>query len=403
MTDENGMIGETLSTEDEGFDLSLPEGPESVEDSARAVLAEMGELAAADEAEPEPEAKPTIEPSEAARILAQSKKPKPGKGERVTAKAQKRELSVAPKEGELPAASEKVEPPARMGVKDREWFMQQPPEAQRALKSAFDNLDGHYTKQFQVLQRQKARHTEIESVLEQYRPAWHQQGMSEAQAIRELASTGAAMRTDPVGTIQRLMQVTGVTVDHLAGYQPAAHRQAQPAHQPQQQFLTRDDLTRIMAEENQRSQMSSQVQASTQDMERLRNELDPTGTRYFYPELWDTNQPGQWNAGYLARVQPLVEDVRKTQPGLSYGEAVRRAIHTLRLLNGEQTNTNGSLSPANPRLPNREQELAAARHASSSVRSRGNGLIPAVTQATGKESYEESARAVLAQFQNSQH
>lgn len=402
MTDENGMIGETLSTEDEGLDLSLPEGPESVEDSARAVLAEMGDLAPEDDTKDEAEAKPTIDPSEAARILAQSKKPKRGKGEQVIAKEKRKELTVAPS-GQVAEATEKVEPPARMSVKDREWFLAQPPEMQRSVRAAFDNLEGHYTKRLQDVARHENRYKELDSVIADYKHDWHQQGMSEAAAIRELAATGKAMRTDPVGTIQRLMQVTGVTVDHLVGYQPGAQQQRYPAQQPQQQLLTREDVDRILEERAQKDRYSSEVHAATHDYERVRNELDASGTRYLYPELWDTNQPGQWNAQYLARVQPLVEAARKAQPGLGFGEALRRGIQTLRVLEGHQATPTGSPSPASPRLPNREQELAAARHASSSVRSRGNGLIPAVTQATGKESYEESARAVLAQFQNSQH
>lgn len=409
MTDENMMTSETLSTEGGDFETGAIQ-TESVEDSARAVIEELGGISVdGDEpTEPEGEEKHTIAPSEAARILARSKGgAKKGKGEQAKAKAEKRELSISPKE-QPGANQEKVEPPQRLSVADKEWFLKQPIEAQRGLRQAYDNLEGHFTKRLQDVQREAEEVREVRDVIKQYRSIWHGRGISEGQAIRELAATGEAIRTKPDETIANLVKVTGVPLERIAqllGGQAPHQGQAQYQQPAQpQSLLTRDDVLRILQEREHQSSFQTETQRATQEYEQVRNELTPDG-RYLYPELWDPNAHGYWSAAYLARVQPLVESLQKTHPGLAHGEKLKRAIHTLRMLDGHQVppaqTTNGSPSLQSSRLPNREQEIATARNAAVSVRSRGNGLIPAVTQADKPESVEESARATLAAFRSS--
>lgn len=409
MTDDTMTMTEDLSNDSEGE--GEPIGAESVEDSARAVLEELGGSVETDDdiqgSEGAAGEKPAINASEAASILARSKRK--GKGEQVAEKVGRREVKLAqpnPKPEAAAGQPEEVELPQRLSPDDRLWLKKQPVEAQKMYVRAINNLEGAYTKKHQDLARVQSRYEHLDRNLEPYVHEWAEQGLTKEAAILQLAAANRAIRQDPVAALDRLMQQTGVTPEHVharrTGAAPQQH--AQQSVQPSQ-GLTVADLDRILQEREQQTQQAADVQSATTDYERVRVELGPNGS-YLYPELWDANNPQQayWNAAFLQRVQPLVIEARKTHPGISWGEALKRAVNTLRVLGGQQPApmTSGSPSPVTPRLTS-EQQATNVRNASVSVRSRGNGVIPSTAVATQRESYEDSARAVLAMFTNNSH
>lgn len=396
MTLENETNLEDLSADENEFGQ---EAGESLDDSIREAFAEHG-TEIQDEAETETDGqlpgdqgsqpdKPTVDASEAARILANSKK-KGKAGRRQTLEAKDLDLGQGKKEVTgAPAAPVKFDPPARFPVEKKEWFNKQPPEAQEEIVKGWNDIEARTTKVWQDLQRESAQVAAIKEVAQHYRTQWHQHGLTEAQAIAQLAATNERLVNPAtrLTTFDRLARDLGITpqewFDYQNGGQGGQTQQHQPAQQQNtaQQVLTRDHVLSILNEHSQTSQQQQLIYNAQAEVEAVKNAAGADG-RYLYPEL---HRPE-----YISRVKPLVEDLRKTQPGISWSEATKRAVHTLRALDGNPSSPSPGTSP---RLPS--SELANIKAASVSVRGRG-ASIPSITKAKPGETIEESTRAVLA-------
>lgn len=364
---------------------------ESAEESARAILDELGAFSdeEADKSVSGSEGQEAEEPakvdaSEAARILANSKRGNKGKKRQVVEAKELDAANAALVEGSTPA---RIEPPARFPVEKKEWFNRQPREVQEEVTKGWGEIESHTTKMWQELNRQSQRYGQLEQVVNHYLPQWGMRGMTDVQAISELCAAQDMIIKDPLKAYDLMLRKSGITPEQLYEYRNGNGAQnVQPAPQPQNNFLTREELLRTLAERDQFIQGQSALGAAQAEIRQVQNELNSEGG-YLYPELH--------SEAHLQRVKPLVEDLRKTQPGISWAEATKRAVHTLRLLSGNV----GSPSSNGSRLP-QQSDIERARAASVSVRPRGNGVIPTTTRAKPGESARESAEAVLAMFNN---
>lgn len=387
MIDEKSTSMET-SESDEGKEFLEVEGEtESPEESARAVLDALG---VDDEETNKPldgsagkETKPVSEISKAASTLAKSRSKK---GE-----TQETGQQVAP-----------LKPPQGWTVENKEWFLKQPREAQEEHLRQYQNVQSSFTKYTQEMQREKQEYGQFREALKTKLPEWGLSGISAGQALTELISVQDMLVKDKFRGFQHLLQTTGTTldelIDHFAG---DSRQQYQPAQQQNQQ-LTREEIANIIRAENQAMQQQTAQQRDQQsaatELEQLRQEIGPDG-RYRYPELWDANNitGNYWNNATWQRVQPLIEAARKINPNQRFGDTVKGSLETLRILSGNS----GNPSPAPAQRFSQADELTKIRDASVSVRPRGNGAIPTMTQAKRGETAAESAAAILEMFNKS--
>lgn len=379
--------------------------PESVEDTILRSIEELGdEGTETDEGlqgnQGQENAKPQISASEAAKILSESKKGR--KRQTVEAKDLQPERKV---EGQAPdATAEDLRAPQAWDLTAKEQFAKLPEVAKKEALAFWSRLDKHFTNGSQEIARAKQKFGGLETVEQTYQQHLDRHGIDFITGTRALWATHQEIAQDRLAGLTKLLRQNGVTPEDLYRYQQGQGQQApqQQQFQGQQQNppLTQADIDRIVQARlesgfQQREQQQA-VHSDAEQLEQLRNAVGPDG-RHLYPELWDNQnfEANYWNSSTIERVKPLVEAARKTQPGLSIAEATKRAVNTLRLLDGS---TNGSPSPTGPRLPTNTNEIARARAASVSIRSRGNHEIPTGGRASAGESVEQSIARAIAEL-----
>ena len=360
---------------------------ETPEQTARAVMEGLKAKADAEEAE---EGDKPSEITEAARKLASARKPKRRQTFVPVEEAQSTG-EPAPQEAAPAAAPQRVEAPASWDVKDKEWFLAQPPEVQRNAVKWFKEAQGHTTKLWQELNREADRIKDIDRVVASH---WKELGLegkvSKAQAINELFNYQRRINADDVGAILEMMQHRRISLQALqARMTGQTQAPAQPVQQqPQTNFLTADQVRQIWREEQLQSEQHRATQSATAEVVALKQEVQ--NGRYLWPELHDP--------ATVQRIQPLVSYFGETNPGLSWAQRYKRAVTQDRINRGA-----ASPSPASPRLT--PDSIQSVKQASSSLRSRGgNGVIPTIAEPKANETARESAEAAYYQiFGNKQH
>lgn len=392
MIDENESQTEAQTEEIEGALEEASTEPESAEESARTVYEEL--KAAANETEETDihgsevgeEEKPTVDASEAARILARSR----NKGTKKRRVVEKDELSTEAPETRESDKLTPIQPPQRFPVEKKEWFNRQPREIQEDLANGWQELERHTQNVWQQAHREKSQAENINRIVSHYLPRWGMSGLTPDQAIAELCAAQDSIQANPLAAFTEILAKSGVSPEDLIHYRDQGGPVSQVSRNRESSSLSREDLVEIIRNENNRVLQEQAQQQALGELNALKGETDALGN-YVYRELHD-------DAFVMHRVKPLVESLRTTHPALPISEATKRAIHTLRVLDG----TAGS-PPNRSRLPEQNQhDLARAKAASVSVRGRGNPAIATMYQAQPGESAEDSARAVYAALFNGQ-
>lgn len=367
--------------------------PESVEDTILASMEELGDKVDESEKDQQLQGDEGQKQEEPVDKTTRDAAKDSGKGKKRGRRGKRRETVEAADlgteaEGEQEPEPAKLEPPARWPVEKKEWFNKQPREAQEEIARGWTEIEGNTTKLWQDLRRREQQYGEIEQIVNHYLPNWHLKGVTAPQAIAELCAAQDAIQKDPVSAYSMMLERSGITPEHITQFRQQGGVQTQPQSQVQTQGqttgLTKGELLSILDKRDQTRASQSAVNNAATEIDQVRRQTTPEGN-YLYPELWD--------ADYLNyRVKPLVEGFRKTQPNVSWGELAKRAVHTLRIADGQAT---GSPSPNSPRLPNKQDEIARARAASVSVRGRGNGMISNQAKPKPGESIEDSILASM--------
>jgi hypothetical protein len=338
--------------------------------------------------------------SEAARTLARSKAKKRRTTVNLQPGAPAQAEAFPETEGQTPGTDEqvgahssrKLDPPIGWPVADKEEFNRLPDVAKAQALDFWNRMDTRFTQGTQELARHRQRYQQLDELMDYYVPRWNIAGMTGQQVAAELFATHDLFTKDPLEAAHRLLNNVGITPEQIHAYrqQGGAEGQYGPQgqSQPTYQVDPRVDEIYNWLQSSRQSQEQQHLQAGVSQVEAVRNERTGDG-RYLYPELWNDTY-------LLERVQPLVSSVLKTQPGVSLGEATKRAVHTLRMLDGT---ANGSPSQNGSGLS--AQEIANVRNASASVRGRGNAGIPTVTAAQPGEKMRDSLEAVWQQLSNS--
>lgn len=373
-------------------DTEQPREAESLDDSIAAVMEELEANEASNELQGDKSKKKSKSVdkslSEAGRKLNSAKKKKQVR-EQSTLEAEPGIEGEGSVEQELQQETQRLTPPARWSVEKKEWFLKQPREVQEEVSKGWGEIEAHSTKLWQDLNREKSQYEDVNRVVNHYLPQWNIRGMTPAQAISELCAVQDIFaKQGPIAGCLTVMQKNGVSpealLQHLQGGGQQPIMQQNP-YIPAQQSLTEEKVLQLLDSRTAQLQQQQVVSQAEAEFRAVQNEVTPDG-RYAYPELHDVN--------YIERAKPFVSDLRKTQPGIPWGEAFKRAVNTLRVLDGKSI---GSPSAAtSPKLPN--SDIQRIKSASVSVRGRGNPSVANNGLARKGESIEESARAILEEF-----
>lgn len=379
MIADDETLLEGLSIEDDGEQekQAATDRPETVEESAARVVEELNAAKNNTESDKdvsggEGEETEASKVSEAARTLAKNRKQK-------RKIVEGKELEQAP---EAPKQQlQKLDPPEQWSVEDKEYFNKQDPVWQRNALKWFTEARSNATKLAQELYQRRKPYEEIEKVAERYVKDWGRSGLTPTQGIIQALSFYNDLLTNRSQALAHLQEITGMSPEQFFNTQ-APQQQAGPPAVPA--HLTEQGLRSMIETVLGQSSQQQAVYQAQAEVDQVRRQVDPMTGKYLYPELHDP--------AHTRGLETLVEDLRRTEPGISWAEATKRAIHVRRMLQGQQ-------SQSGP-LPNSEQ-LDRARAAAVSVKSRGNSSTPTLNIAKAGESVAESARIVAAMFNNS--
>lgn len=360
--------------------------PESVADTIRASISELkGETDSSDVDAATESAEAPSDTDSDTEVKKEAAPPTDEKPKKPSKKAKKEVAADVP---EAPAQA-RYEAPNRWPVAKKEWFNKQPREAQQEILDGWGEIESHATKVFQDAAREKNEALGVNKILRHYRTQWNLKGITDEQAIAELCATQDNIINKPVETIDLIMRKRGITLEHLAALRKGGSVPATSSMPPEFSQLT-ETVKRLENELRSRdqAQLNTQQQSAVAEVESVLRETDSEG-RYVYPELWDP--------AYRKRAEPFIDDARKTH-GLSWAEATKRAVFSLRQIDGRP-------SPSSQQQKfSRDNEIAKVKAASVSVKGRGSAIVPTMAAAKPGESVKDSIRASIAELsQNNQH
>lgn len=271
-------------------------------------------------------------------------------------------------------------PPNRLSAREKEVFNKLPPE----LKPAFARMVREHEAKFTNTQKEATR------ILEENRSIWDavrpyatslaERNLTIPQAIAGLLASHAKL-TNPETSIQKWLEIgadIGIPEEQLAPFMQGV--KAQPQSNSELVELRKQIST---LESRLKQQDDLQMQASIAPIiaegQAVANEMDSQG-KYLYPELHDPEL-------VQTRVKPLVSALVEALPTLSYGEALKRAIHTIR---GDGSGNFNRLNQT--RLPTQQATNTRAQAAAVSVRGR---VAPAVGGLSMPDKVPDSPRKTV--------
>jgi len=250
-----------------------------------------------------------------ALLKNKAEEPEPEKEEEPQFKAQE---NVIPKE---------LRPPQRLTLEQKELFNKLPKKMKGVFKEAINQLESDYAEKMSFVNTKLRENDAINEVIGRYMNKWGgSYGMTPSQVFSSLAAAQDRL-TDPDKENRKeayaeLFLKSGLTaqdfVDILQGTGvniPQPQNNSQPV-------LTEQDRVRQNWIDTQISATFNNLKDSIADEVRSVREMVGPNGNYLYPKLHD-------NQYLLQRVKPLVSAIVSATPGISYGEAVKRAYTTL--------------------------------------------------------------------------
>lgn len=274
-------------------------------------------------------------------------------------------------------------PPDRLHAPEKEVFNQLPMPLKKAWHRAIKDLEASTTRNNQEMTRATTEARGVVEAVQPFAKSWGERGFTVPSAIAALAAANEKL-TDPKTSKDAYLALgrdIGIDFEEVAaiarGETPAGHVAPVTSHP---EFIAmRNEINALKSEGEQfrSKQLNETVSSIAAEMAAVRDEQDQFG-HYLYPEMHEE--------GFFERAKPLVSALRGTVPGLSYGDALRRA-------HASMTGKSGVTSPAlnQPSLrPNDTQTNTRALSAAVSVRGR---TAPQVSGMTIPDKIPDSVRA----------
>jgi len=266
-----------------------------------------------------------------------------------------------------------LQPPERFKVDQKELFNRLPKGMKREVNRMVREHEQVFTRSQQQLSAARKEHDDIEAVIRPFVGNWAERGISRSHAIAELVGAHEKLSSPDKNTrlekMAWLCQNCQIDPNELAQFagggavQRGGAQTADPRVQQLEQQIVRlqSEIAPIQSgyQRSVQQQHAQVVNTITAELYAVKHETDVAG-RYRYPELHDD--------GFLERTKPLVSSIVEGTPGISYGEALKRAHSAL-------TGRSSGNSPLT-RLPASDQNIQS-RAVSAATSVRGRSAVPA--------------------------
>lgn len=250
-----------------------------------------------------------------------------------------------------------LSPPERLNAAERKLFINLPTGLRRGLHRMVKNLEAGSSKSHQEY---TAKAQEVQSLRDAAMPfagEWAEKGRTVPQAIAELGAFQRKLshadlnvreetylklakqsKIDLVKLANRVMGNTGETNTHSNNLpdisnHPLVNELKTEINSLREQIAPVQSLYQQQIDQ----QFNREVDSIVSEVETVRNEIDPTTGNSRYPELFDQV--------FLDRVKPLVSELRRNVPGMSWGGAYKEA-HRLTTGRGNPQQANQTRPPA---------------------------------------------------------
>jgi len=293
-----------------------------------------------------------------------------------------------------PAAQAQVQdtsPPVRLSAEQKEIFNALDPKLKMGVARMFLEHEREFTRTQQQLNSQINEVRGIHEAIQPFAAEWGELGYTVPQAIASLAATQSKLINPKTSldTYIKLGADLGYDVSGLRGGEGAT---AQPANDisTHPQFLAlQSELNSVKGVVNgwRNEQTNANVSQIVAEMSAVRDEQDQFG-RYRFPKL---HEPG-----YIESMKPLVSALVRTIPGLSYGEALKRAYYSAEGI-GNSQQAASSQQTKFPETNNRAIEAASSVRGRSAPGTSGFSIpsakdIPDSPADTVRMVYEQLSR-----------
>jgi len=290
-----------------------------------------------------------------------------------------------------------LQPPASLTAAEKKAFLNMPEGLKRGTHRLIREQQAQFTRKQQELgeslKRSEGVMTTARSYITQNNLVDDQGRLySEDRLVAELISAHHNIATDPDRYIAQMIQSTGANPENIGSYlrgeaPSGVDISADPKFRAVQSELER--VTQLLASQE-KAQVDSRVAPMASELEAVMREVDPASGEYRYPELHDEV--------FLESTKPIVKMLRRKDPSMSFGEAVKRAHASL---------TGQGYSPINSTTtaPARSNNLERARSAAVSVRGRiapvGSGVsdVNDLPMSEIPQSASETARMIYRRLQ----
>ena len=259
---------------------------------------------------------------------------------------------------------EDLDPPIRLTADAKQAFKKWPKRAKIEFSTAVRQMEGKFTQVTQEAAREKAEARHITEAVRPYyvsKPELAAKGITEAQVVSGLVGSHQLLTHDDInvrrqklieigqsigvinerGQLLDTEQTTNGTVNNSA-IENIINNTLQQRLAPVESYI----------ESQNRIKNNQVVSSITNEIQTVMNETDSFGN-YNYPELHDKVYHGQ-------QVKPLVAGLVRSRPGLSYGQATKMAVHSLRALNGQSNTSNPTGLPTNNQHNKRAAEAGVS-------------------------------------------
>lgn len=216
-------------------------------------------------------------------------------------------------------------PPERLNSAERQLFANLPKGMKRGVARMFKNHEGMATRAQQEYSHATKEARGVIEAVQPYITKWGQTGWTAPAAIAQLASAHERL-VNPATSLQTYLELgkdIGIDFENLAKFArgeaqlPTQQYQA-PTQQAQIPEDLRNKIDRIYSSYEQQ-EYQREVLPILSEFEAVQNEIDPASGDYKHPELHDDN--------YLERLKPLVSSLLGTVPGITPGDALKRAYY----------------------------------------------------------------------------
>lgn len=219
---------------------------------------------------PEPAAPNPSEEAPDGQIPAPEDAPEGTEGQQTEATGDPAEPHPSETKPEKPAKAAPAPAPLKAWTPaERAAFEASPPEVQQAITRMVKNLEAGFTKKTQQLAQVRQQAEEINAAFEPRHLQFLQsKGVAPAQAVKDMLALHDFWANDPVGYVQHVMQVSGVTPQHLGFGQQQQVQEKQPTGDPQPEAEPEWVDPAVVALRQQFERHNQQIEQRNQTLER---------------------------------------------------------------------------------------------------------------------------------------